>query len=202
MATPDIPAPDIPAIDDPRAMRALAHPVRLDLLEALSVHGPLTATEAAALVGESPANCSWHLRQLAKYGFIEEDPSARGRQRPWRKAHAGMSWSESSPDPRSAAAARALTEVFFDREFRLVKEAMSAPEQPGWADSTVAVQAIAWLTADELRTLDDELLVLLARHRDRVTDPSLRPADARPVRMLALATPDDRIHHEPGDHDA
>ena len=194
--------PDIPSIDDPRAMRALAHPVRLDLLEALSVHGPLTATEAAALVGESPANCSWHLRQLAKYGFIEEDPAARGRQRPWRKAHAGMSWSESSPDPRSAAAARALTQVFFEREFRLVKDAMSAPQLPDWEDATIAIQTIGWLTADELRELHDEVLALLVRHRERVLDPSLRPEGARPVRMLALATPDDRVHHEPGDHDA
>lgn len=194
--------PDIPTIDDPRAMRALAHPVRLDLLEALSVHGPLTATEAAALVGESPANCSWHLRQLAKYGFIEEDPSARGRQRPWRKTHAGMSWSESSPDPRSAAAARALTKVFVDREFRLVTEAMAAPEHAGWADSTLAVQTISWLTADEARELGNEVLALLARHRDRVLDPALRPEGARPVRMLALGAPDDRIHHEPGDHHA
>lgn len=194
--------PDIPSIEDPRAMRALAHPVRLDLLEALSVHGPLTATEAAALIGESPANCSWHLRQLAKYGFIEEEPTSQGRQRPWRKAHAGMSWSESSPDPRSAAAARALTQVFFDREFRLVKEAMTAPQQPGWEDAAIAMQAISWLTADELRELHEQVLALLVEHRERVTDPSLRPEGARPVRMLALATPDDRIHHEPGDHDA
>lgn len=192
----------IPAIDDTRALRALAHPVRLDLLEALAVHGPLTATAAADLVGESPANCSWHLRQLAKYGFIEEDPSAHGRQRPWRRVSEGLSWSHSDGDPASAAAARSLTEVFVDREFRRVKEAMAAPEPAEWVDAAIATQTIGWMTADELRDLDAEIFALLTKHRGRVHDPSLRPVGARPVRMLALAVPDERIRHEPGDHDA
>jgi DNA-binding transcriptional ArsR family regulator len=191
----------IPAIKDPRAMRALAHPVRLDLLEALTFHGPLTATQAAEVVGESPANCSWHLRQLAKYGFIEEDPSGRGRQRPWRRTSAGLSWSEATDDPASAAAARALTDVFLDREFGLIKEAMSAGEAPGWADTTIAVQTVSWLTADELRELDSALFALLSTYRDRVHDPAARPPNARPVRMLALGMPDDRIRHDSGDHD-
>ena len=191
----------IPRIQDPRAMRALAHPVRLDLLEALSVHGPLTATQAAEVVGESPANCSWHLRQLAKYGFIEEDPSGRGRQRPWRRTSIGLSWSESTDDPASAAAARALTDVFVDREFALIKEAMALGEAPGWADTTVAVQTISWLTADELRDLDAAVFALLSSFRDRVVDPAARPPDARPVRLMALGIPDDRIRHDPGDHD-
>lgn len=194
--------PAIPTIDDTRALRALAHPVRLDLLEALAVHGPLTATAAAELVGESPANCSWHLRQLAKYGFIEEDPSAHGRQRPWRRTGEGLSWSQSDGDPASAAAARSLTEVFVDREFRRVKEAMAAPEPEGWVDAAIATQAIGWMTADELRELDAEVFALLTKHHGRVRDPSLRPSGARPVRMLALAVPDERISHETGDHDA
>jgi predicted transcriptional regulator len=192
----------IPTIDSTRALRALAHPVRLDLLEALAVHGPLTATAAGELVGESPANCSWHLRQLAKYGFIEEDPSAHGRQRPWRRTAEGLAWSHSDTDPASAAAARALTEVFVDREFSRVKEAMAAPEPEGWVDAAIATQTIGWLTADELRELDAEVFALLTKHRGRVHDPELRPTGARPVRMLALAVPDERIRHEPGDHDA
>jgi hypothetical protein len=69
---------------DPRAMRALAHPVRLALIDALSLDGELTATQAAQIVGESPANCSFHFRQLAKYGFVEEAGRGTGRQRPWR----------------------------------------------------------------------------------------------------------------------
>ena len=59
-------------LSDPRAMRALAHPPRLDLLELLFAEGPLTASECAARVGDSPASCSYHLRQLARWGFVEE----------------------------------------------------------------------------------------------------------------------------------
>ena len=62
-------------------MRALAHPVRLALLEVLADAGQLTATEAGERIGESPANASFHLRQLAKYGFVEEaegEPAASG----------------------------------------------------------------------------------------------------------------------------
>ena len=68
-------------------LKALSHPLRLDLLEAVTIHRQLTATQAAEIVGESPANCSWHLRQLAKYGFLEEVPGTTGRQRPW---HVGV----------------------------------------------------------------------------------------------------------------
>ena len=194
--------PELPVLDDPRAMRALAHPVRLDLLEALTIHGPLTATQAAEIVGESPANCSWHLRQLAKYGFIEEAASSGGRTRPWRRTSRGLTWTESESDPASAAAARSLTQVFLDRELRLIREAMAAPEPPGWADSVIATESMTWLTRDEMRELDAALFELLLRHRDRVDDPAQRPEGSRPVRLLAMGAPDDRISHLPGDHDA
>ena len=58
-------------------MRALAHPVRVALLELLGRDGPMTATQAGEALGESPANASFHLRTLAKYGFVEEAPAAR-----------------------------------------------------------------------------------------------------------------------------
>ena len=62
-------------------MRALAHPLRIELIEQLTFRGPLTATQCAALVGESPSSCSFHLRMLAKYGFVEEAAGGTGRQR-------------------------------------------------------------------------------------------------------------------------
>lgn len=66
------------------ALRALAHPVRQRLLRALAAAGTATATELAEQVGESPPNCSWHLRQLARYGFVTEAGGGPGRKRPWR----------------------------------------------------------------------------------------------------------------------
>src|SRR3954465_5735077 len=81
-------------LDDPRTMRALAHPVRLALMEELTLRGPMTATECAQRVGESPSSCSFHLVTLAKSGYIEEDTDAPrpGRQRPWRMRAIGNRW--------------------------------------------------------------------------------------------------------------
>src|SRR5919201_2302722 len=77
-------ARSVKRMTDPRALRALAHPLRLSLLGLLRSEGPLTATRAGELLGESAASCSFHLRQLAKYGLVEEAGGGTGRQRPWR----------------------------------------------------------------------------------------------------------------------
>src|SRR6516165_12804855 len=105
-------------VRDPKAMRALAHPLRMQLIEAIgqSDTRTLTATQASELLGESPANCAFHLRTLAKYGFVEEAGGGRGRERPWREAHDGLSL-EISPDdpPAMQAAVQALNQVWMDR---------------------------------------------------------------------------------------
>ena len=67
-------------------LRAVAHPTRLKLLGELRRVGPLTATQAGGRIGESPAGCSFHLRQLAKYGLVEEAGGGRGRSRPLKEA--------------------------------------------------------------------------------------------------------------------
>ena len=74
------------ALTDPRMIRAIAHPVRMALIEAMeqTESRTITATQASELLGESPANCAFHLRTLAKYGFVEEAGGGRGRERPWR----------------------------------------------------------------------------------------------------------------------
>lgn len=94
---------------DPRAMRALAHPLRLTLLDLITREGQLTSTRASQLTGESTANCSFHLRQLAKYGFVEETEGGDRRERPWRLAPVEASWSGDHPDLEAAVAVDALT---------------------------------------------------------------------------------------------
>ena len=89
-------------------MRALAHPMRIALLEAIMREGSLTATRAAELLDDSPGNMSWHLQTLAKYGFIEEAEGGRGRSRPWRIVDVTYSFESATGDPESAAAAEAL----------------------------------------------------------------------------------------------
>jgi DNA-binding transcriptional ArsR family regulator len=72
-------------ISDPKAIRALAHPLRLDLLQILGSGGPATAAHCGRVLGVSQASCSFHLRQLAKYGFVEEaGPGRDRRERQWR----------------------------------------------------------------------------------------------------------------------
>ncbi|MEU2026487.1 winged helix-turn-helix domain-containing protein [Streptomyces sp. NPDC016469] len=84
--------PDLLQIDA-RALRGLAHPLRLRLLSALREHGPATASGLAERLGESSGATSYHLRQLATYGFVEDDPSrGKGRERWWRAAHAGTAF--------------------------------------------------------------------------------------------------------------
>ena len=97
-------AMDTRKITDARAMRALAHPVRLALLEALAHAGTLTATQASELLGESPANCAFHLRTLAKYGYVVEAGGGRGRERPWRRAHTALHITSEQDDPTAPGA--------------------------------------------------------------------------------------------------
>src|SRR6478735_5051261 len=95
-------------IEGARTMRALAHPLRLRLLELVTLRGPLTATQCSALVGESPSSCSFHLRQLAKYGYVEEAEGGAGRNRPWQATSEGHRW---EPSEQSSVAERAAAEV-------------------------------------------------------------------------------------------
>lgn len=101
------PAPAAPrAESDPARIRALAHPLRLRLLDLLDAEGDLTATQCAARTGESVASCSFHLHTLARHGYVEAAPP-RGRERPWRSVRERPSRYDpalpgrSAPSPRS-----------------------------------------------------------------------------------------------------
>src|SRR5690625_7303326 len=82
-------------LTDARAMRALAHPLRIELFERLAIEGSATASDLAPLVGSTPSNCSFHLRTLAEAGFIERVPGHTGRQRPWRAVDIRQRWDRS-----------------------------------------------------------------------------------------------------------
>ncbi|WP_037498430.1 winged helix-turn-helix domain-containing protein [Solirubrobacter soli] len=177
-------------LDDPKAMRALAHPVRLALLEALADAQSLTATEAGERVGESPANASFHLRQLAKYGFVEEAPGGTGRKRPWRLKHLGMRWTDVHDDQELAGAARQLGRITFDRYLdrarRGLEERHALPQD--WRAVTGVNQMRLYLTPEELKAVDEEIVeILLNRFADRRTPSPEQPAEAERVEILTFA---------------
>src|SRR5580658_642086 len=91
-------------LTDPRALRAYAHPTRLALIGLLRSDGPQTATQAAGAIGESVASCSFHLRQMAKYGLVEEAGGGRGREKPWQATAMVTDLDPAGSDPATAAA--------------------------------------------------------------------------------------------------
>src|SRR2546425_10594901 len=110
-------------LTDPKVMRALAHPARTAILNLLQEQGSATATECAEAVGESPSACSYHLRQLAAYGFVEQVPSEDGRERRWRAAIKGYGVPKDAQDrPEVLAALRPLTRRWFEDNQQVIAE--------------------------------------------------------------------------------
>jgi predicted ArsR family transcriptional regulator len=177
-------------LHDPRALRALTHPVRLALLEALDREGPLTATQAADLLGESPANCSFHLRTLAKYGFVEEAPGGTGRQRPWqaRRVISTIESQELTPDGRLAA--QALVDMLRERQLGWLRRwdasRDSMPAQ--WRTAADEMQTVLHLTAAELAELTATISAAVERYIKRADPPGSVPVSFT-VQAFPLAIP-------------
>ncbi|NUT33167.1 MAG: helix-turn-helix domain-containing protein [Hamadaea sp.] len=176
---------------DPRAMRALAHPTRLALLEVLNLHPSLTATEAGELIGVSPTNCAFHLRTLGKYGFVEEIPTGPGRRRPWRVKQADLSFSEAQEEPETAQAARALSDVMLERWLARIRAVQAGRHTwpAAWLEVLGGSQTIVYATPQETKDLIDDLRAVLSRHEERARDPESRPEDAAAVEVLLFAQP-------------
>jgi predicted ArsR family transcriptional regulator len=179
-------------LTDPREMRALTHPLRLALLELLWREGSINATQAASELGESQALCSFHLRQLARFGFVQEVEGVRGRARPWKLSRRGMRVANVQDDPAAAIAWAALERLLRDRQldrYRAWLEGRSAYSRE-WREAAYHSHHVAWLTPDELHTLADRIAEVLASvFPDRRNDPTARPADALPVELLSIGYP-------------
>jgi len=180
-------------LTDPRAMRALAHPTRLRLVALLRREGPLTATGAAAVLGESSGSCSFHLRQLARYGLVEEAGGGRGREKPWRATAQFTSWPNVPTSPAAAAASQQLATVIAEKyvELLLTWLKTNQDEPVVWQEAAQFGDSMVYLTAEELAELGGRVRELVDRYADRTADRSLRPAGSRPVSYLHLAFPAD-----------
>lgn len=196
--TPEMPAaPDTPAsaavppqpprkIADPLALRAVAHPMRINLMGLIGFNGSLTASQAARELGSTPAVTAYHLRTLAKYGFVEDADSSSARERPWRLTQQGISFSWNNDDP----AGRVLSRVTYGEWFEHVKHYLAhIDEYPqDVRDASSATEQVLFATPAEVKELTDKIHNLLEPFKSRI-DVALRPPDVIPMEILLFTHP-------------
>jgi len=187
------PGRTVTRLKDARALRAYAHPVRMKLVGLLRTEGPLTATRAGELLGESSGTCSFHLRQLAKYGLVEEAGGGTGREKPWRATTLWTAWDSATDTPEMAAATgvlqAAIAELYFGRLMSWLEASQDEPAE--WQQAAQLGDQVMYVTAEELAELGREVRELTGRYFERQLRPDLRPAGARRVTWLDIAFPGD-----------
>jgi DNA-binding transcriptional ArsR family regulator len=180
-----------PRFENPRSIRALAHPARLAIIDALAVGEELTATQCAELTGLSPSATAYHLKLLERYGLAETaSPRPDRRERPWRAAGSHIRTDLDTSTPARAAAAAAVAAAYMDTTRAIGVEftqgAAAEPEQ--WRDAALT-NADLWLTAEEFHQVAEELAAVIAPYRRRT-----RPASSRLVRVMNVVVPHRRPH--------
>jgi DNA-binding transcriptional ArsR family regulator len=176
-------------VSDPRAIRALAHPLRLDLLGQLGADGPSTAAQCGRALGASQASCSFHLRQLAKYGFVEEAGGGTDRrERRWRLTGRRLSVRLGSED--DASVRQHLERLVVEREMQAILDysERSGGANPEWQHKAGIVSLVAVLSPDEAAELKERWLELLAPYVGTGRSGAKRP-EQRHVRCFMATTP-------------
>jgi hypothetical protein len=169
------------------ALRALAHPLRWKLIDLLGSEGSATATRSAEMLGESVASCSYHLNILAKYGYVELVPDQPGREKPWRLSSYRQELGSAGLSTQGKLASEAATEAFLEHELARMKDRLRRRdlEPAEWQEASAILGTSAWVTADELHQIKDELMQIIRRYADRDNDPDQRPDAAREARIFA-----------------
>ncbi len=178
-------------ITDPKAMRALAHPVRLAILERLHRDGPATATQLSPHVGATPSVTSWHLRHLAGFGLVRDaEPATDRRARRWEAAARGFRF-EVPEDEEGRSAARSLSREMFLRSAGLPHRWVTETEpglDPRWRRLAGLADTRVVVSAEELAAIEDAIETVLAPYVTR--DRAQRPDGARGVRLLRYQLPE------------
>jgi DNA-binding transcriptional ArsR family regulator len=181
---------------NPRSIRALAHPARLAIIDALTTGEELTATQCAELTGLSPSATAYHLKLLERYGFAEPaSPTPDRRERPWRATGRGIQVDLDTSTPAGASAAAAVAAAYFDATRAVAVEftegAPGEPEQ--WRDAVLS-NVDLWLTAEEFRRVAEELKAVVESYRKR-SRPAGRARGSRQIRVMNVVVP-----HRPPSH--
>ncbi|WP_404312089.1 winged helix-turn-helix domain-containing protein [Agrococcus terreus] len=184
---------------DPAVLRALAHPLRVEILAAIDDLGEATATQIAERVGDTPSNCSFHLRTLAKAGFIER-AEAQGTSKPWRAVHKERDLRPDPTDPESMRSSGTIGALYVQHEAdRMVKflttQATAAAGE--WSGGVSVTTSSFWATPEELSALAEEVHHLVDRFAGRSADPAIRPAGSRKAYLFATVNPDLEIPATP-----
>jgi DNA-binding transcriptional ArsR family regulator len=178
-------------LTDPRAIKALAHPARLAVIDELFAGRELTATECAEIAGLSPSAMSYHLRALEKWGIVERaEPSGDGRERPWRAAGDGL-YIDSSEPRVSAVAESTMASRMMDRTRHDLLDwfAREDRNQHDWRDITTLSSGARWLTDDEAEELSAAVNELLDKYPR--ASATARPPGARQVRVAFVMVPNE-----------
>ncbi|MER6310805.1 helix-turn-helix domain-containing protein [Streptomyces sp. NPDC001657] len=177
---------------DARSLRGLAHPLRMRILDLLTLDGPDTATGVARRLGENTGTVSWHLRHLADHGFIEED-TGRGtkRERWWRAARVShrLDTTEFRDDPATRGALSVYLHEFVQRDFHQVTTYLTEDWEPEWHSAgTLSRWQDLRMTAGQLQALNAELTEVVERHRAAALDAHRNPSavDGEPVRPVLV----------------
>lgn len=172
-------------ITEPAELEALAHPLRLALIEHLMGAGPATASACARAVGDTPSNCSYHLRVLARVGLAEEAASADGRERPWQALVTGFDLPSEQSGAAPTPAEAQLLAIAVQQEQQLLREHLAARAEapPSWRNAEIHHGYGLRLTADELRELRRGLDALI---RPYIAAPRADAPEGAAVVHLAL----------------
>jgi DNA-binding transcriptional ArsR family regulator len=180
-------------LDDPVAIRALAHPLRLDLMKIIARLGRATTADAAREMGISHGLASHHLRQLAKYGFVEQVAGKDRRERPWRLVATSYTWGRARETAEGSAAVDVLEQLTAERAVGALLDWQQrrADWPAGWRDHTGLGESTVWLTQAELAEITDAMDALLLRYVDErpLDDVASRPEGSVPVTFTLLALP-------------
>lgn len=179
--------------DDPRILRAIAHPTRNRVLHELSAAGSLRAADVAQRTGIPANQASFHLRQLAKYGLVEVDPDAGRdkRDRVWRLTDDDITISprEMVQQPGGEAAYTVFQRSSVAWGHHLVDEAFKVSPEDDPAKRYVSESSLR-LTSDEALQLQQELTQVVARYRDAGRQPSGEERDLYSVYQIVQPMPD------------
>ncbi|MEU6998411.1 helix-turn-helix domain-containing protein [Nonomuraea sp. NPDC046570] len=181
---------DDPLLLDPGRLKALAHPMRRQMLRLLEVHGPATSTTLGEQLGAKTGTTSYHLRQLEKYGFVEEIAErSAGRERWWRKAAGPRDYRLPTPDqlaPEDRSVLAEFHRIGMEEERDLLDRFPAAYRRdPGWAKSS---RGFGRMTKEELHDFHEEYIALLLKYSHRAED---APPGARPLYIRLFTLPAD-----------